>query len=140
MSVLSEIRRLPDQIQGLAHALKTVASSLGALVELQKENGPSDERLNQLELTRATWEAEIEALLLKAESTYKSASNAESRSRTMLRHAEKITDPFHEEGEDVPAGIPPEHVGVSPSEAVPTLHQDLGVLSPKELALRMKFS
>jgi len=93
------------QIQGLAHALKTVSESLAALVELQKMNGPSDERLDKLELTRATWEAEIDALILKAESTYKAAANSESRSRTMLRHAEKIVDPFDEEGDGVEAPV-----------------------------------
>jgi len=140
MSVLSEIRRLPGQIEGLAYALKVVAERLGALIELQKQSGPSDERLNHLELTRATWEAEIEALLLKAESTYKSASNAEARSRTMLRHAEKIADPFAEEGEEEPDGIPSEHAPVRTSEEVQPVHPDMGVLTPKELALRMKFS
>lgn len=135
-----EIRSLPAQIQGLAHALKTVSESLAALIVLQSEKGPSDARLEQLELSRATWEAEMDALLLKAESTLRSAANAESRARTMMKHAEKLTDPFAEEGEEVEDGVPPQYAPVGEGEAVQAMHPDVGVLSPKELALRMKFS
>jgi len=126
--VLSEIRSLPGQIEGLARALKSVSEALAALIELQRQNGPSDERLQKLELSRAQWEAELEAMLLKAESTYKAANASESRSRTMLRHAEKIADPFAEEGDEVEAPVPngdapripedrlqPVPVGVAPS-------------------------
>jgi len=128
MSVLSEFRRLPGVIQELHGGLLAVASALKTLIELQAQTGPADERLEELERTRARWEAEMEALILKADSTLKSASNAESRSRTMLRHAEKIADPFAEEGDEVEAPVPngdapripedrlqPVPVGVAPS-------------------------
>jgi len=105
MSVLSEIRRLPGAIHDLAFGVAQCAVRLETLIKLQDENGPSDERLEALERSRARWEAEMEAQLLKADSTLKSASNAESRSRTMLRHAEKHADPFAEEGEEVEAPV-----------------------------------
>jgi len=90
----------------LAGAVLEVGGTLEALLELQAQSGPADARLEDLERTRARWEAEMEALILKADSTLKSASNAESRSRTMLRHAEKIADPFDEEGEGVEEALP----------------------------------
>ena len=109
MSVLSEIRRLPGVIKDLSTVIGMVGESLDLLVELQGQNGPADERLQELERTRAMWEAEMEAKLLKADSTLKSAANAEARSRTMLRNAEKIADPFAEEGDEVEAAVPSGH-------------------------------
>ena len=106
MSVLSEIRRLPEVIQNLTNAVMRVVAKLDLLIDLQAENGSSDDRLEELERTRAHWEAQMEALVLKADSTLKSASNAESRSRTMVRHAEKLVDPFSDEGEEVPETAP----------------------------------
>ena len=139
MGILREIRRLPEQIHGLAVALKAVSANLAALIELQQANGPSDERLEQLELSRATWEAEMTALLLKAESTLKSAANAESRSRTMMKHAEKLTGPFTENGEPLEEGIPPEYAVAGKEEGVPPVRVDVAPVSQKELAKRMKF-
>ncbi len=101
MSVLSEIRSLPGAIRSLCAGVEELAGFVSTLVELQGEQGTLGERLDELERTRARWEAEIDAQLLKADSTLKSAANAESRSRTMLRHAEKIVDPFDEDGEEV---------------------------------------
>lgn len=106
MSVLSEFRRLPAVIDELASAVIMVGRTLELAIELQAKNGIGLERLEDLERTRAKWEAEMEAQLLKADSTLKSASNAESRSRTMLKHAEKLVDPFDDEGEDVEETLP----------------------------------
>jgi len=63
------------------------------------------EQLEGLLLSRAKWEAEIEAQMLKADSALKSASNAESRTRTMQKHIEKFADPFPEEGEEIPEAV-----------------------------------
>ena len=93
-------------IEGLAKSLLAVTGALAQLIELQSQAGPADERLAELERTRARWEAEIEASMLKADSTLKSAANAEARSRTMVRHAEKLVDPFSEEGDEVPETAP----------------------------------
>lgn len=140
MTVLSEIRALPEHIKNLAEGVHSVAGSLSALIDLQSRNGPAEARIEELERGRAKWEAGIEAALMKADSTLKSASNAESRSRTMLRHAEKLADPFAEEGDDVEDGVPPVNASVRNGETVPPVHEDLGLLSSKQLALRMKFS
>ena len=81
----------------------------------------------------------MEAELLKADSTYKAAANAESRARTMERHAEKLTDPFTENGEPVEEGIPPEYVVAGEAEGVQPVRVDVAPVSQKELAKRMKF-
>ena len=122
----------------LSTAVLEVGRPLELAIEVQRQSGPADERLDELERTRAHWEAQMEAQVLKADSTLKSASNAESRSRTMLRHAEKIVDPFDDEGEDVEATLPDRHdPGV---EAEEVLQMPLG-LAPnnKAHALRAKW-
>ena len=121
-------------------ALLLVSKNLEDLILLQVEKGGADERLDELERSRAGWEAEIEASILKADSTLKSASNAESRSRTMLRHAEKLSDPFSENGDEVEERLPPLNAVPGAPEGVLPLREDLEILSPKQQALRMKFS
>jgi len=78
----------------------------------------------------------MEARMMKADSKYKAAANAESRTRKQI---EKL-DPFDDQGDQVEEGIPPEYAGASDAEGMLPLHPDLAVLSPKQLALRMKFS
>ncbi len=133
MSVLSEIRALPAAIRSLTEAVQEV-------VELMAENGPAIERLEALERSRATWEAEAEGSFLKADSRYKAAAAAEARSRVMEKNASKLADPFAEEGDEVQEGVSPEHALVRAAEALQPMYPDVGSLSPKELALRMKFS
>lgn len=69
--------------------LQELTGILAELLEVQKETGPALERLEELELSRAKWEAEMEAFILKADSSYRAASNAESRARTMVKRYEK---------------------------------------------------
>lgn len=121
-----------------------VSKGLLDLIEIQKELGGASERLEDLERSRARWEAEMEAMMLKADSTLKSASNAESRSRTMMKHAEKILNPFDDEGEEaledvgapiLPGDAPPgEEVGLRP------LRVGVEAVDRKTQALRLKFA
>jgi len=133
MSVLSEIRSLPEAIRVLTVAVR-------AHTEATLAAGPGEDRLDALERSRATWEAEAEGMILKADSRYKAAAASEARSRLMEKNAEKLADPFAEESEDRPEGIPPEYARIGTGEALQPVHEDVGVLSQKELALRMKFS
>ena len=119
-------------------AVLLAAKSLEDLIALQAEMGGADDRLEELERNRAHWEAQMEALILKADSTLKSASNAESRSRTMLRHAEKLSDPLDLEGEEVEEAVRPRDAQGGEEEGLQPLHLDVA-LSPKEIALRHKF-
>ena len=43
------------------------------------------QKIQDLEVSRATWEAEVEALILKAKGQYDSARNAEERQKTMKK-------------------------------------------------------
>lgn len=138
MSLLSEIRSLPAAIQALTGAGWEVARKLERLIEVHTENGPFEARLDDLERTRALWQADMEAILQKADSTLKSASNAESRSRTMLRHAEKLTDPFGPEGEELEEALPEGDAPGSEEERVQPVRLDVAP-THKELALRHKF-
>jgi len=51
-----------------------------------------EQRLDEFELSRAKWQAEMEAALMKADGRYKAAMAAESRARTLRAHDEKIAD------------------------------------------------
>jgi len=130
--VLQAIRSLPGAIGALTLAIQDVA-------ELAKETGPAEARLEELERSRASWEAEINAELMKADSTYKAAASAESRSRTMVKHAEKLADPFGAEGQEVEDGVPPEYAQLSPPEGLHDVRVDVAPLNSKVLARRLKF-
>ncbi len=132
MSVLSEIRALPGAIRELAAAVQEVA-------DMTRENGPAMDRLDDLERSRATWEAEAEGAFLKADSRYKAAAASEARSRLMEKNAEKLADPFAEEGQDLENGIPPEYAGVREAEGVLDVPMDVAPLNSKALAQRLKF-
>lgn len=129
MGFFREISRLPD-------ALHRLSATLQAVAESQREHAPSLERLDELERNHAIWEAEMDARMMKADSKYKAANNAEQRTRKQI---EKL-DPFDDQGAEVPEGIPPKYAGAVDPEGMLPLHEDLAVLSPKQLALRMKFS
>lgn len=140
MGVLREISRLPEALQRVTSALMRVVAKLDLLIDQQEQQGPAEERLEELERSRARWEAEIEAMLLKADSTLKSAANAESRARTMMKHAEKL-DPFHDEGEAAEAPIVQGgYAPASEEEGLLPMHLDVAPLNSKALALRAKYS
>jgi len=108
-------------------------------LDREKGDDAMRQQLEGLLLTRATWEAEMEALVMKADGALKGALNAESRSRTMLKHAEKLTDPLDLEGEEGEEAIRPDHAPRIEEEGVHDLRL---VVAPndKEKALRYKFS
>jgi len=103
------------------------------------ENAPAEARLEALERSRAVWEAELEALVLKAESTLKSANNAESRARTMKRHNEKHADPFDDDGEEVERAVPEGYAPAVPEEELQPLHMGVAT-DDKARAMMLKFS
>jgi len=123
----------------LSEAVLEVGRDLRAAIDVLRATGPAIERLEELERTRAMWEAEMEALVLKADSTLKASSNAESRSRTMLRHADKLADPFADDSDEVEALDPPRHVENGEAEEVQVLSVGLERNS-KAHALRAKWT
>ena len=135
MTIFREFRRLIVAIEDLAQALKGFAA-------VQREAGPAIDRLNELELSRHLFEAQIGATLLKAEGKLKAASNAEARERQLRKSYERdIVGPLdpdgaegpEERGELLPVNAPPgEAQGVHPLR--------LGVApNNKTLAVRAKF-
>jgi len=135
--MLREIRALPA-------ALERVAGALEALLERQIESGPAEARLEELERSRARWEAEIEALLLRADSTLKAANNAESRSRTMKRNYEKLfgeLDPDRVEELEIEARRELQDRDVEAVADQGVLELPVGVAADhKAWATRLKFS
>lgn len=128
LGVLSEIRRLPDAIHRLT-------STVQALANAQRETGPSEERLDELERSRAMWEAEMEAGFLRAESKYKAAAAAEARAK---KQNDKL-DIFDQEGPEVEAGIPPEYAVAGEAEGLHDVRVDVAPRNSKDLARRLKF-
>lgn len=116
-----------------------------------RENSEYMERLEGLELSRAKWEAEMEAALLRADGRYKAAAAAESRERTVRKAYEKIAAQV--DGPGVEDGQVSEeeydnawfnHLQSGNAEGSPTdgmLDVPMGVeANAKTRALRAKFS
>ncbi len=136
-------RRTAEQAQSIAEALNRMADAW----EAKQDEGPEglNERLEKLELSRATWEAEMDAILIKAENRLKSANNAESRARTMLKHEAEFPagsgDQSQEEREAELDAYFLQSGNASPGPKVPVQPLHLGLeTSPKDRAVRMKFS
>ena len=81
------LRQLSEAVSAM---VKTMAATNQTLEEIQKGwevHGPLKERLEALERDRDTWEAQMEAELLRVQSAFKAARNAEERTRTMTANA-----------------------------------------------------
>ena len=132
MGVVREFRELPGVIRRLTAAIQAIA-------ELERGNAPAEARLEELERSRSLWEAEVRALILKAESTYRSASNAESRARTMEKAYEKHADPFPEDGEELEETLPRGYEPTGEEEGVHAVPVGLAPVVGKTNALNRKF-
>jgi len=108
-------------------------------MDLQREAGPSEERLDEIERSRAMWEAEMEALVAQAKGTYQAANNAESRTRTMAKHYEKLSDPLDLEGEEVETPISERYAPRGEEEGLQPMRVAVAP-DHKQNALRFKFS
>ena len=139
MGVLREIRALPEVILKLAASVHRVTGRLDRVIELQKELGPAEARLEDLERGRSQWEAEMSAWQLRIEGKLKASNNAESRARTMLRASEKLVDPFDLDSPEEPETVPENDALGSEEEGL--LPVRVGVATDhKANALRFKFA
>jgi len=135
-SVFRTFRDLTQALQGLRVAIV-------AFTRLHQANAPADARLEELERSRAMWEADMTALMMKAEGKLKASLNAESRARTMEKHVEKHLDPFDPDIEEPEATEPGEgllpvgHVEAGPEDGL--LAMSARLEGPKSNALRRKF-
>jgi len=132
MSVLRDFRRIAD-------ALERLAATQTRAVTVAEEAHPSEERLDDLELGRSRFEAEMEGLLMKAEGKLKAASNAEARERHQRKQYETDLDPFPDDREEVEPLDPPSYAQAGEEEEMQPVHMGLEKNS-KAYALRAKFS
>lgn len=100
MGMLRFLRQLPAALQELAAVLNRLLHALSALLDRWEEGEGVEARVRALELSRATWEAEIEALGTKVESRFKAARAAEERARSHAEKAEAVAAEGDPEGED----------------------------------------
>lgn len=126
-------------IKDQTKALWALTHEVHALLLEHEKAGPLLERVADLELTRVQWEANQEGLVAKAQGKLSAANNAEARARTMEKHVERQLDPFAEEGEELPE-TRSDDAARGTEEGVQPLRLDVAPVSPKEFALRAKFS
>jgi len=132
--------RAPSEaMTGLTRALLDFRPLFEEIANAQREKGPPTARLEELERRQAMWEVEMEALVATATGKYEAANNAESRTRTMKRHYEKLVDPFAEEGEEVAAALPASDAPGGEEEGVQPLRVDVAA-NHKAARLMYKFS
>jgi len=105
---------------------------------LHRERAPADNRLEELERSRALWEVKIEALVMEAKGSYQAANNAEARTRTMKRHYENA-DPLDIEGAPEQEVVPGGDGDRGAEEGLPAVRVDVAP-DHKTIALRYKFS
>ncbi len=132
MRVLRDFRRAVEALEG-------IAVSLGEAVELQGDNEPALDRLDELERTRGLWEAEVEGLLQKAEGKLKAAANSEARERHQRAKHGQGSDPFDDDRDEVEAAVPAGDVEGGQEEDVHPVYLGLEKNS-KDYARRLKFS
>ena len=133
MAVLRDFRRAVDALERIATGLEFATRALA-------DNAPSLERLQELERTRALWEADVEALLMKAEGKLKAAANSEARERTMRKSYEADLDPFDEESDESEMRVPDFDATAGEEEEVLPVRVAVAPESKKAVALRAKWA
>ena len=137
-------RRHLAAAKGTEKALREIADVLHEVSGRVADRAELVDRIEELELSRAKWEAEIEGLLMKADSTLKASNNAEARTRTMKKSYESFADELDPDREaeieqEVGRHFPIGDVAPSGAEQLPALHVDVAQ-NAKAAAVRMKFS
>jgi len=133
MRVLEDFRRAVD-------ALERIAAGLNGAVRAMHDTEPSTERLDELERSRALWEANVEGLLQKAEGKLKAQNNSEARERQMKKSYEDDLDPFPPDSEEIQETFPQGDAPPGFEEEVQPLRLGMETVSPRQLALRHKYS
>lgn len=136
--------RLVSAVLALKSAVLEVAQTLERQRSDEPVAGPLLDRLDELERNRALWEATMEAELLKADSTYKSARNAEERARKKRGQHEDsegdIAGPDEVAAAYAAAGFLPQgNEEGSDSSGVLALRDGMEVVDPTTAAVRAKY-
>jgi len=90
--MLRFFRAVLSAIREVSVALRQVRDSVQAISTERSDSSDVEARVQTLELGRAKWQAEVEALVLQAKGQFRAASNAEARERTMKESYEKQAD------------------------------------------------
>lgn len=137
------IKSLSSAIQGLEQTVTQFNIQLLEAPQNVATDTESAARLDALEVRQSVWEAEMEAQLVKADSKYKSARNAEERSRTMAKRDAETSEGSEDGVEEIQAALEQirlqdSHVESSQENGMQQLHPSVGI-GAKETALRAKF-
>ena len=134
-------RGLTEALRGVIVALDRLQRTTAEELELRRVSGDMEQRLAELEGSRAIWEAEIQADWLKAEGSRQASMNAEARTRTMKKYIEKNSDPFDLDSDQT--STPVQDVvplaNVNSSEAEGMYSVPMGLEDQKQQVLRAKF-
>ena len=134
-------RGLTEALRGVIVALDRLQRTNAEELELRRVSGDMEQRLAELEGSRAIWEAEIQADWLKAEGCRQASMNAEARTRTMKKYIEKNSDPFDLDSDQT--STPVQDVvplaNVNSSEAEGMYSVPMGLEDQKQQVLRAKF-
>lgn len=137
-------RQLSGALADMVSTMDRVEQTLQEIRSSYDVHGPLLERLETLERAREGWEAQMEAELLRVQSAFKAARNAEERTRTMAANAEALSSSDESEDDGGAASraaylefLRSNGEGGGPGE-VPTVPAAVA-LSPKTRALQAKF-
>jgi multidrug resistance efflux pump len=141
--MFKNIKRLSSSVQELTEGLTQLILILSERPQDATMDTDSLARLDALEVRQSVWEAEMDAQLIKADSKYKSARNAEERSRTMAKRNEETGEGSEDGVAEIQAALEQihlqnSHVEGSEENGVQHVRPNMG-LGPKETALRAKF-
>lgn len=143
MVIFRNFRRFLAAIEDLADRLQEVGSALNLACHLQEGLGPATDRLANLELSRAKFEAEMNGLVLKAEGKFKAANNAEARERQLRKSRERLNleegDPDSQGLETPGSPVLGDDVEVSERERLHALRLGVAPVDGKALALNHKW-
>ncbi len=142
MGIFGTFRRLVAALEKIIERLVVLAEILEGLLEIQRELGPARGRLEALELSRATFEAEMGALVLKADGKLKAASNAEARERQLKKSYERLADEIDIDGPgSEPEGntVLGDDAEASEAERLHAMHLGVAPVDGKTARLRAKF-
>jgi len=143
-NMFMHFRRRLAAAKGTEKALRDIADILHEVSGRVADRAELVDRIEELELSRAKWEAELEGLLMKADSKLKASNNAEARTRVMKKSYESfadegLTDRETEIAQEVFQHIPDGNVAPSRAEPMPAMLEDVAQ-NDKAAAVRMKFS
>lgn len=108
--MLRFFRAVLSAIQDVSVAVRQLRDGVNDISAERSDSSDLDARIQSLELGRAKWQAEVEALVLQAKGQFRAASNAEARERTMKESYEKQSDLGLDDGPEEFEGEGPESV------------------------------